>query len=308
MDPGDGVASWGAEGGAWAVLVHGGAGAALGPDADRHQAGARHAAMEAAEILRRGGSALDAVERAVALLEDDPVFNAGTGACLNEEGLIELDASIMEGSALRAGAVCAMPPFANPIAIARAALDDGRHVLYAGEGAVRFARARGFSPSTSDAMTTPRALAQWRAAREVAAPSGARGTVGAVARDAQGHIAAATSTGGTVGKRPGRVGDSPIVGAGTYADDGAGGASSTGSGEAILRFGLARGAIEALRGGVDPQEAARVQVSLLRARLASTAGLIVVDRNGRIGWARTTASMAWAAAGAALPSSIVTGC
>jgi beta-aspartyl-peptidase (threonine type) len=299
---GSSAACWGADGGAWSVLVHGGAGAALGADVDLHLAGVREAATAAAEVLREGGSALDAVERAVVLLEDAPAFNAGTGACLNEDGLIELDAAIMEGSALRAGAVCALPPFANPVAIARAALEDGRHVLYAGEGAARFARARGFRPSTSDAMTTPRALAQWHAARAAGAASGSQGTVGAVARDASGHLAAATSTGGIAGKRPGRVGDSPILGAGTYADDAAGAASATGGGEAILRLGLARGAIEGLRARSHPEEVARTQMALLQARLAGTGGLILVDRIGRLGWARTTASMAWAAAGEALTS------
>jgi beta-aspartyl-peptidase (threonine type) len=297
-DPG---ASWGVEGGAWAVLVHGGAGGDMGPDGAASVEGAAWAAGLAREILRAGGTALDAVERAVAALEDNPLFNAGTGACLNEQGLIELDASFMEGEGLRAGAVCALPPFRNPIAIARAALDDGRHVLYAGEGAALFARERGFSPSTQEALRTPAALARWKAGAQVGA-AGSQGTVGAVARDVRGHVAAATSTGGIAGKRPGRVGDSPIPGAGTYADNGAGAASATGAGEAILRFGLARAAIEALRVGAHPQETARMQLTTLRDRLGGTGGLLVVDREGRIGWARSTASMPWAAAGASLPA------
>src|SRR5580658_8905635 len=148
------TASWGAEGGGWSVLVHGGAGDVAAERVARHVDGCRAAAQAAADVLRGGGRALDAVERAVAALEDDPSFNAGTGACLNAEGLIELDASIMEGSRLRAGGVCALPPFLNPIAIARAVLEDGQHVLYAGEGAARFAIDRGFTPSTAEAMTT----------------------------------------------------------------------------------------------------------------------------------------------------------
>jgi beta-aspartyl-peptidase (threonine type) len=260
------------------------------------------AAAAGAEILRDGGSSLDAVERAVALLEDDPVFNAGTGACLDEEGLITLDASIMEGASLRAGAVCALPPFRNPIAIARAVLEDGRHVLYAGEGAARFAVARGFEASTRGAMTTAAARAQWEAARRSAAPSGAQGTVGAVAIDLRGHVAAATSTGGIAGKRAGRVGDSPVPGAGTYADDEAGAASATGGGEGILRVGLTRGVVEALRRGVPPEQASREGIARLQSRVAGNGGLILVDRAGRLAWARGTASMAWAAAGASLPS------
>ncbi len=142
------TASWGAEGGAWAVLVHGGAGDLRAERVDLHIAGCREAAAAAADALRAGASALDAAQRAVYVLESNPAFNAGTGACLNAEGLIELDAALMEGTGLRAGAVCALPPFLHPIAIARAVLEDGRHVLYAGEGAARFARAHGFEPAT----------------------------------------------------------------------------------------------------------------------------------------------------------------
>ncbi len=298
---GDPGASWGAAGGEWAVVVHGGAGGNWGADGDASVEGAARAAAVAREILGAGGTALDAVERAVAALEDDPLFNAARGACLNEQGLIELDASIMDGEGLRAGAVCALPPFGNPIAIARAALDDGRHVLYAGQGAALFALAGGFSPSTQEALRTPAALARWKAG-VLAAAEGPQGTVGAVARDVRGHVAAATSTGGIAGKRPGRVGDSSIPGAGTYADDGAGAASATGAGEAILRFGLARAAIEAMRLGAHPQQTARTQLTMLRDRLGGAGGLLLVDRQGRIGWARSTASMPWAAAGASLPA------
>lgn len=294
--------AWAAEGGAWALLVHGGAGNTLGTDAPGHVAGVTRAAAAGAEVLREGGSALDAVGRAVVLLEDDPVFNAGTGACLDEDGLITLDASIMEGASLRAGAVCALPPFRNPIAIARAVLEDGRHVMYAGEGAARFAVARGFEATTSEAMTTAAARAQWESARRAAAPSGVQGTVGAVAIDVRGHVAAATSTGGTAGKRAGRVGDSPVLGAGTYADDEAGAASATGGGEGILRVGLTRGVVEALRRGAPPEQASREGIARLRSRVAGNGGLIVVDRAGRLAWARGTPSMAWAAAGASLPS------
>jgi beta-aspartyl-peptidase (threonine type) len=235
--------SWGIDGGRWAVLVHGGAGSVGAGQLSRHVDGCRAAANAAADVLRTGGSALEAVEHAVVLLEDDPLFNAGTGACLNADGLIELDAAIMEGSRLRAGAVCALPPFLHPIAIARAVLDDGRHVLYAAGGAERFAIERGFTRATSEAMTTAAAREQWAKARaqeaedEKAASLRSPGTetVGAVARDSHGMVAAATSTGGRVNKRPGRVGDAPVLGAGTYADDDAGACSATGVGEAALR-------------------------------------------------------------------------
>jgi beta-aspartyl-peptidase (threonine type) len=292
------TASWGTAPAEWSVLVHGGAGDLPVDRVERHVQGCRQAALAAAEILRAGGSALDAVERAVVVLEDDPSFNAGTGACLNEEGLIELDAAIVEGTGLRAGAVCAMPPFANPIAIARAVLEDGRHVLYAAEGAARFAIERGFARATSEAMTTDHARARWvevQAAR-VAAAGG--GTVGAVARDARGAVAAATSTGGRIDKRVGRVGDSPVIGAGTYADDEAGACSATGAGEAILRVGLTRGAADLMRAGVHPEEAARAAIRSMGARVGGTGGLIVVDRAGRLGFARNTRTMTWAAAAA----------
>jgi beta-aspartyl-peptidase (threonine type) len=297
----DVAASWGAEGGDWSVLVHGGAGD-LRPDrVDDHIAGCRQAAAGAAEVLRAGGSALDAVQRAVSVLESNPSFNAGTGACLNADGLIELDAAIMEGSGLRVGAVCALPPFLSPIAVARAVLEEGRHVLYAGEGAARFAREHGFVPVSSESMTTEAARARWVAARAGQVGEGwAGGTVGAVARDATGTVAAATSTGGLVNKRVGRVGDSPLPGAGTYADGQGGACSATGAGEAIIRVVLAKSTSDALRAGSLPEAAARAAIQNLGARVRGTGGLIVVDRAGRLGLARNTASMSWAAAGLAL--------
>jgi beta-aspartyl-peptidase (threonine type) len=298
------TASWGAVGGEWAVLVHGGAGHVPANRAAVQVAGCLEAARAAAALLKAGGSALDAAQRAVFVLEDLPSFNAGTGACLNAEGLVELDAALMEGAGLRAGAVCALPPFLHPIAIARAALDDGRHVLYAGEGAARFAREHGFEPSTSEAMTTPSARERWQASRAGRAPEASEGfpggTVGAVVRDASGVVAAATSTGGLMNKRVGRVGDSPLLGAGTYADDEGGACSATGAGEAILRIGLARGAIDALRARVLPEEAARAAIRILGARVGGTGGLILVDRDGRLGLARNTPTMTWAAVGATL--------
>jgi beta-aspartyl-peptidase (threonine type) len=298
------LASWGSVGGPWAVLVHGGAGEVPAGRANLHRTGCLEAARAAADIVRAGGSALDAAERAVFVLEGLPSFNAGTGACLNADGLIELDAALMEGAGLRAGAVCALPPFLHPIAIARAVLEDGRHVLYAAEGASRFARARGFEPSTSEAMTTPDARARWEASRAGKPPAPGEGfpggTVGAVVRDTHGLVAAATSTGGIMNKRAGRVGDSPVLGAGTYADNEGGACSATGAGEAILRVGLARGAIEALRSGAAPEEAACEAIRNLGARVRGTGGVILVDREGRLGFARNTPTMAWAALGATL--------
>lgn len=298
------ITSLAREGGAWSILVHGGAGDVASEDAPAYAKGCLAAADAGAAVLRAGGTALEAVERAVLVLEDDPLFNAGTGACLNEEGLVELDASIMEGTALRAGGVCALPPFAHPVSIARAVLEEGRHVLYAGEGAARLAIARGFAPSTSEAMTTEAARARWLAARASAGQGGAipPGTVGAVARDATRAVAAATSTGGRLRKAPGRVGDSPIPGAGNYADDQAGAASATGDGEAVLRLCMCKTATDLLRSGLHPEDAAQAVIRMLAARTGGTGGVILVDRFGRLGWARTTRAMSWACASAAAPT------
>jgi len=306
------VAGWGAECGAWAIVVHGGAGdgpsAASGASASDYEAGCRRAVEAGAAALRGGLGAHDAVERAVRMLEDDPLFNAGTGACLDAAGLIELDAAIMEGTTLRGGAVCSLPPFRNPIAIARAALEDGRHVLYAGEGAAAFAVEQGFERTTSEAMTTTYARARWAALRAELADLASRGdtkagatpgggTVGAVARDPSGQVAAATSTGGLVNKRVGRVGDSPLLGAGTYADGDGGACSATGHGESIMRLALAKAATDLLRARVHPEDAARAVVGVLGSRLGGSGGVILVDRSGRTGWSRNTLTMPWAAQG-----------
>jgi beta-aspartyl-peptidase (threonine type) len=276
------------------ILVHGGAGDVPEERRPLHAEGCRRAARAAAEVLREGGSALDAVERAVRALEDDPLFNAGTGACLAEDGRVEHDASIMEGSALRAGGVCALAGFAAPVAIARAALEDGRHVLYAAHGARRFAIARGFTPVPEDALITPAARAAWEKARAQGGASGwAGGTVGAVARDRAGRTAAATSTGGMVNKRVGRVGDSPLIGAGTYADDTAGAVSTTGHGEGMIRVGAARVATIRMGEGKAAEDAVRFAIEELAARVGSTGGAIGVDRSGRWGWSRSTPTMSW---------------
>ncbi|GAC1371617.1 MAG: hypothetical protein NVS3B10_18840 [Polyangiales bacterium] len=290
-----GSGQWGAS--QWVVLVHGGAGDLDDTRAPVHAAGCLAAAEIGAAILRAGGSALDAVQAAVVALEDDPKFNAGTGACLNEDGAIELDASIMEGTTLRAGAVAALPPFQNPVTIARSVLDDGRHVLYAGDGAARFAAKHGFAPSTLEAMRTAAALERWKAVRaKLATSNWAGGTVGAVARDAHGRLAAATSTGGSMDKDVGRVGDSPIVGAGTYADDALGAVSTTGKGESFLRTAFAARLVAAMSADAGILgRAAQIHQHLMdmAARVGGDGGAILVDRDGRAAFARTTKTMSW---------------
>ena len=279
----------------FAVLVHGGAGSVNEARRALHTEGCRRAAAVGAAVLRAGGSALRAVEEAVRALEDDPLFNAGTGACLNAEGRVEHDASIMEGTRLRAGAVCALDGFATPISIARAALEDGRHVLYAGHGARAFARAVGFVPVGDARLVTPAARAAFEEARGNPDASGwAGGTVGAVAVDARGGFAAATSTGGLINKSAGRVGDSALIGAGTYADDEAGAVSTTGHGEGMIRIAAAHTAAARMAAGESAEAAASAVLARLTAKIGTTGGLIAVDRARRWGFARTTATMSWA--------------
>ncbi len=293
--------SWGHAGAGWAIAVHGGAGAVPFERREDHVAGCRRAVEIAVEILRGRGSALDAAQAAVESLEDNPAFNAGTGGSLNRDGRLELDASIMEGTNLAAGAVCALPPYAHPIAIARAVLHEGRHVLYAAAGADAFAREHGFSPSSEATMVTEAARLQLSEVTSGRASAGwAGGTVGAVVRDVYGVVAAATSTGGTMGKDPGRVGDSPLIGAGTYADNAAGACSNTGNGEAVIKLALAKTATDWLRDGMLPQAAAEMAVSQLSERMGAKGGIILVDYEGRIGIARNTETMTWAAASESL--------
>ena len=286
--------SWGEGPLTWSILVHGGAGDVGKGSVKAHVAGCERAAAEGAKILAAGGSALDAVQRAVEVLESDPLFNAGTGACLDASGHLALDASIMDGNGLRAGAVCALPAFEHPIAIARAVMEHTDHILLASEGAAELAVSRGFTPADEASMITDAARKRLAIARtKKRAESWAGGTVGAVARDASGHVAAATSTGGMVNKLRGRVGDSPLIGAGTYADDEAGACSSTGHGEAMIRVCAAKTAVDTMR-DASPEASARAAMALMHARTAQTGGVILVGSNGSLGLARTTRTMTWA--------------
>ena len=279
------------------VVVHGGAGHVPPERRDAHARGCEAAAAAGLEVLLAGGSAMDAVVRAVEVMEDDPQFNAGTGGSLTTEGTLELDAAVMEGTARRGGAVAALPPFQYPVRIAREVMRDGKHVLYACEGAVRFAREHGFEPADPEAMITDRARERLRSHLEGrVGEAWAGGTVGAVACDRAGRVAAATSTGGTVGKRPGRVGDTPILGAGTYADDAGGACSATGIGETIMRACLAKAVVDLMATGTPADEAARQAVDTFGARFEGSGGIVVVDRRGRPGMAWNTETMTHAVA------------
>lgn len=271
------------------IVVHGGAGKVAPDLVEARRAGIRAAVTHGWQLLTAGGSAVEAVEQAVKMLEDDPAFNAGRGACLNRDGEIELDASIMDGRNLAAGAIGAVKRIANPVILARAVMEAGGPVLLVGEGAGQFASAVGIAECGVDALTTERQRARWATMREDNAES--VGTVGAVALDRTGHLAAATSTGGLPLKAPGRVGDSALIGCGTYADDQLGAASCTGDGEAIIKLALAKTALEFLQKGEDPMAAARLAVGELTARIGAEVGIILLDRYGRIGMARNTAQM-----------------
>jgi beta-aspartyl-peptidase (threonine type) len=272
-----------------AIVVHGGAGRLIPDVAESRRIGVRQAATRGWDVLSRGGSSVEAVEEAVRLLEDDPAFNAGRGACLNRDGEIELDASIMSGRDLEAGAIGAVTQIPNPISLARALMEAGRHVLLVGEGARRFAAQAGIASCPPESLVTARQRARW--AEQAAADRMPGGTVGAVARDRTGSLAAATSTGGLPFKAPGRVGDSALIGCGTYADDRLGAASCTGDGDAIIKLVLARTALEHLAVERDPMAAAKRAIDLLTARTGADAGIILIDPIGRIGHARNTAQM-----------------
>jgi beta-aspartyl-peptidase (threonine type) len=270
------------------IIVHGGAGADPGDGREDLRRGMRTAAGAGWQVLSTGGAALDAVEAAVRVLEDDQQFNAGRGSVLNRDGRVEMDASIMEGDRLQCGAVAAVQRIANPITLARRVLDAGRHVLLVGEGALAFARLAGIAECDPAALVTDR---QQKRHAERARRSTIGGTVGAVALDRNGTIAAATSTGGTAGKAPGRVGDSALIGSGTYAESSMGGVSCTGDGEAIIRVVLGHRTLAFLKDAGDPEYAAKVAVDLLVEEGRGQGGLILLDWRGRPGYAYSTPLM-----------------
>jgi beta-aspartyl-peptidase (threonine type) len=254
-----------------------------------------------------GGTALDAVEMAVRVLEDDPAFDAGTGAPLNRDGDVECDAAIADGATLSAGAVASLRAIKNPISVARRLLESEAGLMLAGDGALRFAVENGFERVPNESLVVPRELTRWRKNRALRDETAGGvfggdspvplGTVGAVALDREGHVAAATSTGGTPDKHPGRIGDTPLIGCGTYADDLAGAISCTGWGESIIRLVLARRAAELIERGEPAQAAAETALALLRARVGGLAGMIVVAgpqtaARGPLGIAFNTARMA----------------
>jgi len=275
-----------------ALIVHGGAGADP-DDKPTYREALGEALRRGWTVLRGGGSALDAIEGAVQAMEEHPRLNAGYGSTLTERGTVECDASIMEGDALQAGAVGAVSGVRSAIGLARRILEDGRHIFLVGDGAHAFAREQGVPLCSPDALVTDwqrRSLAEHLAGRPEKTRQ-ASGTVGAVAIDVHGRIVAGTSTGGYTGKRPGRVGDSALIGSGTYADSRLGGVSTTGHGEAFIRTVLAKTALDILKDLDDPQLAAHISLDIIREEGRGSGGLILMDWRGRLAHATSTTFM-----------------
>jgi L-asparaginase / beta-aspartyl-peptidase len=280
----------------YALAIHGGAGAlprqGLSHERDQEYRAALALALGAGErLLAQGADAIDAVEAAVCMLENDPLFNAGRGAVLCEDGSVELDAAIMSGGDLRAGAVTGIRHIRNPIRLARRVMESSPHVFLAGAGAEAFAHEHGFETVSNGYFITDYRSSQLQALQHPVASADPAavaaldepptGTVGAVARDSRGQLAAATSTGGIAGKRPGRIGDSPIIGAGTYADNRACAVSMTGHGEWFIRAVQAYDIFARMHyGGCSLAEAVNDAIALRLSRLGATGGLIAVDRSG----------------------------
>lgn len=286
----------------WTLVIHGGAGALERDETmaaqDRNARLALERALDVgALILDQGGSALDAVQTAVRSMEDDPCFNAGKGAVFTAEGTNELDAAIMDGATRRAGAVAGVTSTKNPVDLARAVMEHTSHVMLIGPAAESFARERGIAqvdPSYFRTEKRWRQLQEWRERRSDDTdpePNIDYATVGAVARDAAGHVAAATSTGGVTGSLSGRVGDTPIIGAGTFADDRAGAVSATGSGEFFIHEGVAHEICARMRLLQEsPQAAADAVLAETRA-LGGDGGVIVVGADGTSAWSFNTPCM-----------------
>lgn len=286
----------------WTLLIHGGAGVMergrMTPERDAAQRAGLSAALEAGKaVLAAGGSALDAVEAAVKVLEDDPGFNAGRGAVFTYEGVNELDAAVMDGRNRAAGAVAGLTRTRNPVTAARAVMEKSPHVMLQSPGADRFARERGLDQVDPSYFRTEERWQQLQKMKENAKTGAAfdaevkYGTVGAVAKDAHGNLAAATSTGGLTGKRWGRVGDSPVLGAGTYADNRGCAVSATGSGEYYIRVGVAHEICARMRFGKEDVQTAADAVQAEVKALGGAGGVIAVAPDGTSAFSFNTPGM-----------------
>lgn len=299
------------------LLVHGGAWAIPDDAAAAHENGVRNALEVGYRILARGGPALDAVEAAVTVLEDDPTFDAGRGSFLTSDGRVQLDALLMDGGRMKAGGVACVERLRNPIQAARLVLEQSPHVYFVGTGAEEFAQSHGMPLIENAELVLDRERERLKIAREREAAGladatfsgleddkgpetaiprvidSSHDTVGAVALDIHGNIAAATSTGGTLNKTPGRVGDSSLIGCGCYADNLSAAVSLTGWGEPIMKLVLGKWATDRVAAGSAPEFAAREAISYLHSRLGGHGGIILLGPDGRFGMAHNTPAMAW---------------
>ena len=284
------------------LVVHGGAWAIPDDMVEAHLNGVRNAVAAGWRALTRGGTALDAVEEAVVVMEDDETFDAGRGSFLNRDGKVQLDAFIMEGNTLRGGGVGGVERIRNPIRAARKILSESPHVYFVAEGAERFAAEHGIDLCDNRDLVIPREVERLRAfqaqaaeeAPDLFAPTISHDTVGAVALDRDGNIAAATSTGGTLNKAPGRLGDSSLIGCGCYADNETAAASLTGWGEPIMKLVLAKWACDRVAAGNLPEWVSQEAINYLKSRVNGHGGIILLDAKGRIGISHNTPRMAWA--------------
>jgi beta-aspartyl-peptidase (threonine type) len=298
------------------LLVHGGAWAIPDSEAAAHQAGVRRALEAGWKVLQGGGPAMEAVVAAVTELEDDPTFDAGRGSFLTSDGTVQLDALLMDGGRMKAGGVACVERLRNPIQAARLVLEESLHVYFVGAGAEAFARKHGMELIDNEELVLDRERERLRAAQEraaagladetfsghlddkspetaVAAPLDSHDTVGAVALDTAGNLAAGTSTGGTLNKAPGRVGDSSLIGCGCYADNMSAAVSLTGWGEPIMKLVLGKWATDRVAAGEAPELAAREAIAYLYRRLGGHGGIILLGPDGRFGFAHNTPAMAW---------------
>jgi L-asparaginase / beta-aspartyl-peptidase len=278
---------------------------------DAHIHGVNHAIATGWRVLDGGGSALDAVEEAVVIMEDDETFDAGCGSFLNRDGRVQLDALIMDGATLRAGGVGCVEHLRNPVRTARKILSESPHVYFVAEGAEKFAAEHGIALCKNEELVIPRELERLRSYQAELAARDAKedgndlfaasddvtishDTVGAIALDRNGNIAAATSTGGTLNKAPGRLGDSSLIGCGCYADNESAAASTTGWGEPIMKLVLAKWTADRIAAGNMPEWSAKEAMNYLKQRVNGHGGIIVLDRQGHFGIAHNTPRMAWA--------------
>jgi len=291
------------------LLIHGGAWAMPDSEIATHERGIAHALDAGYAILERGGTAVEAVEAAVVVMEDDETFDAGRGSFLTNDGRVQMDALLMSGEDLRAGGVACVEHLHNPIRAARLVLEKSPHIYFVGTGAERFATLHGMPLCDNMELVIPREQRRLFAAQEadlaglkdttfsgelpLPDPLLSHDTVGAVALDLHGNLAAGTSTGGTLNKAPGRVGDSSLIGCGCYADNLSAAVSLTGWGEPIMKLVLGKWAVDRVAAGATPQQAASEAIAYLFKRLGGHGGVILLGPQGEIGLAHNTPRMAW---------------